>query len=76
MALSVPIFGFNPIQGQILTQVFNVFALPLVVICFLILWNRKSANLPSNRWATNLVMIAAFVFSIIIMTTGLIDIFS
>jgi Mn2+/Fe2+ NRAMP family transporter len=75
LALSVPIFGFNPIQGQIFTQVFNVFALPLVVTSFFILWNRKNAGLPSNRILTNIVMVGAFVFSIIIMVNGLMDIF-
>ena len=74
LALSVPAFGFNPIQGQIFTQVFNVFALPLVVITFLILWNRKDAGLPKNRLVTNLIMLAAFAFSVIIMVNGLLDI--
>ncbi|MBT8218690.1 MAG: divalent metal cation transporter [Bacteroidia bacterium] len=32
LALMVPIFGGNPVQMQILTQVFNVFVLPLVII--------------------------------------------
>lgn len=76
LALSVPVFGFNPIQGQILTQVFNVFALPLVVFSFLILWNRKNAGLPSKRILTNIVMVAAFAFSIIITWNGLSDIFN
>ena len=76
LALSVPVFGFNPIQGQIFTQVFNVFALPLVVLSFLILWNRKNAGLPTNRVVTNIILVAAFVFSIIIMVNGLMDIFS
>ena len=75
LALSIPVFGFNPIKGQIITQVFNVFALPLVVLSFLLLWNRKSAGLPAKRTVTNVVMIAAFVFSIIIMWNGLTDIF-
>ena len=75
LALSIPIFGFNPIKGQIITQVFNVFALPLVVMSFLLLWNRKAAGLPAKRTVTNIIMIAAFVFSIIIMWNGLIDIF-
>lgn len=75
LALSVPVFGFNPIQGQIFTQVFNVFALPLVVFSFLVLWNRKNAGLPKSRWLSNIVMAGALVFSIIIMITGLIDIF-
>jgi len=75
LALSIPVFGFNPIQGQIFTQVFNVFALPLVIISFFILWNRRNAGLPENRWLTNLIMTGAFVFSIIIMINGLMDIF-
>lgn len=75
LALSIPIFGFNPIKGQIITQVFNVFALPLVVLSFLLLWNRKAAGLPAKRTVTNVVMIGAFVFSIIIMWNGLIEIF-
>ncbi len=76
LALSVPVFGFNPIKGQIFTQVFNVFALPLVVVSFLVLWNRRNTGLPKGRWLTNLVMGAAFIFSIIIMVNGLKDIFS
>ncbi len=75
LALSVPVFGFNPIQGQIFTQVFNVFALPLVVVSFLVLWNRKNAGLPSKRLLTNTILVAAFAFSIIIMFNGLADIF-
>ncbi|MCR9251843.1 MAG: divalent metal cation transporter [bacterium] len=75
LALSVPVFGFNPIQGQIFTQVFNVFALPLVVVSFLVLWNRKNAGLPAKRLITNIILVAAFAFSIIIMFNGLADIF-
>jgi len=76
LALTVPVFGFNPVQGQIITQVFNVFALPLVVLSIMVLWNRKNAGLPSNRIVTNIVLICAFIFSIIIMINGLQDIFS
>ena len=76
LALSIPVFGFNPIKGQIITQVFNVFALPLVVLSFLLLWNRKGAGLPAKRTVTNVIMVGAFVFSIIIMWNGLMDIFN
>lgn len=75
LALSVPLTGFNPIKGQIFTQVFNVFALPLVVFCFLILWNRKNAGLPKSRMITNIILSGAFVFSLVIMVNGLMDIF-
>jgi len=75
LALSVPLFGFNPIKGQIFTQVFNVFALPLVVAVLLFLWNRRNVGLPVSRYATNLILIGAFVFSVIITVNGLGDIF-
>ncbi|MEZ4687016.1 MAG: Nramp family divalent metal transporter [Bacteroidia bacterium] len=76
LALSIPVFGVNPIQGQIITQVFNVFALPLVVLSFLVLWNRKNAGLPQRRVLTNVIMVAAFAFSLIILWNGLADIFN
>lgn len=74
-ALTIPVFGVNPIQGQIVTQVFNVFALPLVVICFIFLWNRKNAGLSPKRYLTNMVMVGAFFFSLVILWNGLSDIF-
>ena len=49
LALGIPIFGFNPIKGQIITQVFVLFALPLVVLSFLLLWNRKAAGTPMKK---------------------------
>ncbi|RED95295.1 NRAMP family divalent metal transporter [Marinoscillum furvescens] len=76
LALSVPLVGFNPIKGQIFTQVFNVFGLPLVVISILILWNRKVPGLPKNRVLTNVVLVAALVFSLVISWNGLVDIFN
>ncbi|MGC6479937.1 MAG: Nramp family divalent metal transporter [Flavobacteriaceae bacterium] len=76
LALSIPVFGFNPIKGQIITQVFNVFALPLVVLCLLYLWNRKHENLPPKKRLINLIMAGAFLFSLIIMFNGLSDIFT
>ena len=36
-ALIVPVFGANPIQMQIISQVFNVFVLPIVIIGILLL---------------------------------------
>lgn len=75
LALTVPVFGFNPIKGQIFTQVFNVFALPLVVVSLLMLWNRKHDGLPTGKVLTNIIMVGAFIFSLIIMFNGLMDIF-
>ena len=76
LALSVPVFGVNPIQGQIITQVFNVFALPLVVLSFLVLWNRKEVIVRHGKWATNSIMLLAFAFSLIILYQGLKGIFA
>ena len=76
LALTVPVFGFNPIKGQIITQVFNVLGLPLVVLCFLALWNRKNVGLPSKRGLTNSILIAALIFAFIILINGLNDIFN
>lgn len=69
--LMIPLFGANPIRGQILTQVLNVFVLPLVIIGMFILINKKSlmgehkANL-----ALNAGMIFAFIFACIISFNG------
>lgn len=41
VGLTVPIFGSNPINAQILSQVFNVFVLPLVIIGIIFLLNQK-----------------------------------
>lgn len=41
IGLTVPVFGINPIQMQILSQVFNVFVLPLVIFGIIILTNNK-----------------------------------
>lgn len=41
VALIVPVFGANPIEVQILSQVFNVFVLPAVIIGIMIMVNSK-----------------------------------
>lgn len=74
LALSIPVFGVNPIKGQILTQVMNVFGLPLVVLSFFMLWNRKGIEV-GKRLFPNLIMIGALIFALIITYNGLGDIF-
>ncbi len=74
LALTIPVFSFNPIQGQILTQVFNVFVLPLVVIGFLVLANRKVLDHHRNGWLLNMILLTAFIFSVIISYNGVIGI--
>ena len=71
LALTVPLFGFNPIKGQILTQVFNVFVLPLVVFGITVLVNRKSLMKEQVAgYVLNTLLGLALLFSIIISYNG------
>lgn len=71
LALTVPLFGFNPIKGQILTQVFNVFVLPLVVFGITVLVNRKSLMKDQVAgYVLNTLLGLALLFSIIISYNG------
>ena len=75
VGLTVPIFGANPINAQILSQVFNVFVLPLVILSIFILINRES--LMGKHKASKLLnagILLAFVFSCVVSYTGLIAI--
>ena len=76
IGLTVPIFGANPINAQILSQVFNVFVLPLVVLSIIILLNRKEL-MGKYKASTflNTGMGMAFIFSCIISYTGVVAIF-
>ena len=70
-ALIGPIVGGKPIQIQILSQVFNVFALPAVVLGIIILINKK--GLMGEARISKFVKISlyvAFVFSLIVSLTG------
>lgn len=72
-ALIVPIFGANPIEMQILSQVFNVFVLPLVILGIILLINNK--KLMGKYKASiflNIGLYAAFLFSIIISYNGIV----
>lgn len=76
VALIIPVFGFNPIKGQILSQVFNVFVLPLVTLGILILANKKALmkkDAPGKLLNTLLVM--AFIFAVIISANGVVALF-
>jgi Mn2+/Fe2+ NRAMP family transporter len=74
-ALLVPIFGVNPIKAQILTQVFNVFVLPLVVFGIILLVNNKVLmhKYKSNLWLNAGLGLALF-FSLLISYNGIIAI--
>ena len=72
IGLTVPLIGGNPIEIQILTQVFLVFVLPLVVLGIGILVNRP-ALMGSHKagWLLNLGLILAFIFSVLISYQGI-----
>ena len=75
LSLTVPIFGANPINAQIFSQVFNVFVLPLVVMSIIILLNKKEL-MGKYKASTflNAGMGLALLFSCIISYTGVIAI--
>jgi len=73
VALIVPIFGANPIEMQILSQVFNVFVLPIVVLSIILIVNNKKVM---KGYKTNVFvnagLFAALLFSLIISYNGII----
>ncbi len=73
VALIVPIFGANPIEIQILTQVFNVFVLPAVIIGIILLIRKKEV-MKGHKFGIPiyLSLIAALFFSLIISYNGVI----
>ncbi|MFK7949964.1 MAG: Nramp family divalent metal transporter [Saprospiraceae bacterium] len=75
VGLAVPAFGANPINAQILTQVFNVFVLPLVIIGIIILTNRQSLmkEHKAGLWL-NIGMVLAFIFACVISYIGVVEI--
>ncbi len=70
-AMIVPIFGSNPVEMQILSQIFNVFVLPLVIIGIIFLINNKQLMQGySTGILINLGLIAALFFSLVISYNG------
>lgn len=71
VALTVPIFGANPIAAQIATQVSGVFVLPVVIAAIFFVVNRRE-DMGEHRAGIllNLGMIAAFIFSCVISYTS------
>lgn len=71
VGLTVPVLGANPVFAQILTQVFNVFVLPLVILCITILVNRRSL-MGEHRagFLLNAGLAAAFLFSVSVSVAG------
>lgn len=75
-ALIVPVFGANPIQMQIVSQVFNVFVLPLVILGIILLINNKRLMTTyKSGIALNLGLAAALFFSCVISYNGVVALF-
>ena len=75
LALTIPVVGFNPIKGQLLTQVFNVFVLPLVVAgIIVVINNRKLMGAHSAGYFLNAMLGLAFLFSVLISYNGILAI--
>nr|WP_205967594.1 Nramp family divalent metal transporter [Paraglaciecola sp. 20A4] len=71
-ALTIPVFGFNPVKGQLLTQVFNVFVLPLVILGIILMINKKKLMAEyAAGYLLNIVLGLAFMFSILISFNGI-----
>jgi len=72
VALIGPAFGANPIEIQILSQVFNVFVLPIVVLGIILMLRSKKVM---KDYKTNLGvyigMYAALFFSLVISYNGI-----
>lgn len=71
IGLAAPVFGFNAIQMQILSQVFNVFVLPLVILGIIFLINNK--NLMGEHRAgilLNTGMALSLVFACVVSYNG------
>ncbi|MGB7396065.1 MAG: divalent metal cation transporter, partial [Pricia sp.] len=72
-ALIVPVFGSNPIEMQIVSQIFNVFVLPLVIIGILFLINNKNLmkEYKTSIWI-NIGLALALIFSCVISYNGVV----
>ena len=73
VALIGPILGARPIPLQILSQVFNVFVLPLVILCIVLLL-RKTTLMKGHK-TSSLVYVglyAALFFSLVISYNGVV----
>lgn len=75
IGLTVPVFGANPIQMQILSQVFNVFVLPLVILGIILLVNnRKIMGEHKAGLILNIGMVLSMVFACVISYNGVVAI--
>ena len=76
VALIGPAFGANPIEIQILSQVFNVFVLPIVVLgIILLLSSKKVMKDYKTSLGVYIGMYAALFFSLVISYNGILALF-
>ena len=72
VALIGPVLGANPIEIQILSQVFNVFVLPMVILGIILLVNdRKVMKTYKTSLSVNVGLYAALFFSLVISVNGI-----
>ncbi|APA63641.1 Nramp family divalent metal transporter [Maribacter sp. 1_2014MBL_MicDiv] len=72
-SLIVPVYGANPIEMQILSQVFNVFVLPLVILGIILLINSKKLMAQYKAGLLlNIGLFAALFFSCVISYNGIV----
>ena len=72
VALIGPAFGANPIEIQILSQVFNVFVLPAVVLGIILMINSKKVMKDyKTSLGVNIGLFAALFFSLVISYNGI-----
>jgi len=72
VALIVPVFGANPIEMQILSQVFNVFVLPIVIFGIILLVNNKEVMKGYHTGiGVNIGLFSALFFSCVISYNGI-----
>jgi len=76
VALIVPVFGANPIEMQILSQVFNVFVLPIVILGIILMVNNKKV-MKGYKTSTfvNVGLVASLLFACIISYNGVLALF-
>lgn len=76
VALIVPVFGANPIEMQILSQVFNVFVLPIVILGIILLVNNKKVMKGYKTSVfVNIGLFASLLFACIISYNGVLALF-
>ncbi|MFD0990796.1 Nramp family divalent metal transporter [Mariniflexile jejuense] len=76
VALIVPVFGANPIEMQILSQVFNVFVLPIVILGIILMVNNKKVMKGYKTSVfVNVGLFASLLFACIISYNGVIALF-